>query len=500
MPKRFSLALIAMMSVSLAGCDAVFGPSQTVAITEAQGSEDFLEYLTDARREMREGNLTQAGEWLDEARQLEPENPAVWVDIARLRFRGGEHIPALEAANLALELGPNYPPALLMRAQLVRDAHGMLDALPWFEAALANDPENPEMLAEYAATLGDAGYHQEMLAAVRKLAEVDPREPMVHYLQAVLAARGDRPVLARALLERSGLADRGVPAAILLDAILDMRQGTVETAAQKLEDLAERQPGNQRVLELLARALWLAGRDDELIDTFGERALAQDTSPYLLMLVGRAYERAGLREEAVPFLNRALAPRPSEPVLLGSTRAGRADLPAPTRQMRDLIAQRDAAGAVSLARQLRDQFPGSADVHSLIGDVEQARSRPDWAFELYETAASVRKPWPLTKRLITASRSLGDQNAADTLLIRHLVGEPNNTEALILFAERSATNEDWLRVSVLLDQAIELGVGSDPDLLELRAEAARQLGRDDEATQYDALAQILRPAPFVKPQ
>ncbi len=497
MPRFRALALALAASVALAGCDSLFGEAPELSQQQASGGEEFLEYLADAQRAVREGDFTQASEWLEEARRLEPENPAVWVQIARMRFRDGEHLPALEAANYALETGPKYGPALLLRAQLVRDAHGMNDALAWFEAAVAADPNNPEVLADYAATLGDGGYHREMLAAVRRLAEVDPRNPKVHYLQAILAARGGEHVLASALLERSGMADAGIPAAILLDALLDMEQGTVESASQKLEDLAEQQPGNERVLELLARSLWLSGRDAEIIDRLGARAEQEDASPYLLTIVGRAFERLGQRETAAVFLARALEPRPRELVALGTTRAGTAALPEPTRRIRQAIRNGNAREAVGYARELRRRFPGSADVHSLIGDVEQARSRPEWAFELYETAATIRKPWPLTKRLFVAARSLGDQEAADILLLRQLVGEPNNTEAVLLLARRSAENADWLRVAVLLDYAIELGVGNDPLLLELRAEAARNLGREEEARKFDAEVHLLAPPPFV---
>jgi len=500
MRKTFATLIAAGAALALGGCDALLGPDEFAGGARIVGSEDFVEYLVDARREMRDGNLEQAGVWLDEARALEPENPSVWVEIARLRFRGGEHLQALEAAERASELGQDYAPALLLRAQMVRDAHGMQDALPWFEAALEADPNNPEILAEYAATLGDGGWHQEMLRVVRRLAEVDPRDPKVHFLQAVLAARGGETVLARALLERSKLADRGVPAAVLLDALLDMEQGTVETAAQKLEDLSARQPGNERVLELLARALWLSGRDEELVNKIGERAQSADASPYLLMVVGRAHERLGQRRAAVDYLERALAQRNGEISVLGSTSEGLAALPNPTRELRNAIREGDSSRAIGLSRRLREQFPGSADVHSLIGDVEQARRRPEWAFELYNTAATIRKPWPLTKRLYVAAYALGDQNAADTLLVRHLEGEPNNTEAVITLARRSAELEDWLRVAVLLDYAIALGAGSDLALLNLRAEAARQLGEPEEANRFALQAEILKPAPFLKPQ
>jgi len=79
------------------------------------------------------------------------------------------------------------------------------------------------------------------------------------------------------------------------------------------------------------------------------------------------------------------------------------------------------------------------------------------------------------------------------LIARHLVGEPRNTEALLLYAERSARAEDWLRVAVLLDQAIELGAGNDPRLLKLRAIAARALGETEEAAAFERMAWELHP-------
>ena len=54
-----------------------------------------------------------------------------------------------------------------MRAVMVRDAHGFAAALPWFEAALAADPNYRDGWAEYAATLGDAGEAGAMLEAIQ---------------------------------------------------------------------------------------------------------------------------------------------------------------------------------------------------------------------------------------------------------------------------------------------------------------------------------------------
>ncbi|QUL38857.1 lipopolysaccharide assembly protein LapB [Erythrobacter sp. JK5] len=496
MPDRGrSFFTVALAAALLCGCS---GGGERSSASDLSGSAEFVRLVEDARFEMREGRLDDAGVLLDQARTIEPDNPGLWVTIARLRFSGGEHLTALEAADYALELGPDYAPALLLRAQLVRDAHGLADAIPWFESAVAADPANVELLVDYAATLGDLGRYRDMLAIVRRAAEIDRTYPGIYYLQAVLAARAGDPVLARSLLERSGMSGRGgVPAAILLDALTDLQQANNDKAAETLDALHERQPGNIRVLELLAQALWFSGRDQELVERFGARALSPDASPYLTMLVGRAHERLGDRAAAAPLFERASGAYQVRLTVLGSTPFGRAELPQSTAELRDLVSAGDLAGAGRVADDLLQRFPLSSDAHALAGDIAFAGGDPETALERYRVAAAIRRPWPLTRKIIAAYRAYGDDTAADTLLARHVVGEPNNAEALLMLAERSAQADDWLRVAVLLDHAIALGAGNDPKLIALRADAAAALGREDEARGFDARLRELRPGNFV---
>ena len=482
---RFAIVLCALL---LAGCDgsndADLGDRSALT-----GGAEFLALMKEAREAAADGDLADAGRLLDRARDLDPENPGLWVDIARLRFRGGEHIEALAAADYALELGPDFAPALLLRAQLVRDAHGLTNSLVWFEAALEADPNNRETLAEYAATLGDAGYYAEMLEVTRALADVAPDDPRVLYLKAVLAARGDQPVLAKSLLGRSGLVGEGVASAMMLDALVDMAERNFDSASETLTALAEKQPGNTRVEELLARAMWLGSRDDELVARFESAAWQDDASPYLAMLVGRALERQGERAAAAPFIERAFDGRPQGWVALLAS----GDLPEATANMRRFVASERTRQAQTEAARLQRRFQGSSDVAVLSGDAALANADFEAALASYREAARVRRPWPLTRKAIAAYRDFGDPVAADVLLARHLVGEPRNTEALLLFAERAAFKEDWLRVELLLDNAISLGAGNDPRLLKLRGLAARALGKEADAHRFERMTWALHP-------
>lgn len=483
--------VLSAAALMLAACS---GGAADEAPPPVSDNAEFNDLVNDARAELGDGNLVLTQKLLDQAREIEPENPELWVTRARLHYRKSEHLQALEAADLALKYGPDYVPALFLRAQIVRDAFGMRDALPWFEAAAQADPDNPEILADYAATLGELGRHKDMLQVVRELQNVSEDYPQVFYLQAVLAARAGMPVLAASLLSKSGLVKAGVPAALLLDAVINIQQQTPDTAITTLDRLAEMQPANMRVRELMAQALWISGRDDELIDRFGEAARAADASPYLTMMVGRSLERRGDRELAAPFIEQALKSREVQLSVLSQTMG----LPEGTAAARRLIGSNNAGAANSEVSALLATSPGSANINALAGDAALAAGETASAMARFTRSATVRRPWPLTRKMIATTRAMGDDKAADTLLARAVINEPRNTEALLMLAQRRAEFEDWDRVSKLSNLVFALGAGNDPRVLDLQAKASEALGRDEQATTWDLTAEAVRPGRFVR--
>lgn len=491
---REAAGALMALALALAGCSgegggAVDGPAPAVEADPAVAG-----LLGDAEAALAEGRLPEAGRILDEGLSRKADTPELWVAIARLRLRGGEPLLALAAIDRALALRPDHAPALLLRALMVRDAHGHAQSLPWFAAAAAADPDNPDILAEQAATLGDGGEAEAMLVGVRRLAAVAPADPRVPYLQAVLAARGGDHALARSLLTKSGMAARGVPAALQLDAAISLAEGNAAAAAT-LETLAARQPANPRVREMLARALLDAGRAEEVIARFADEAGRAESSPYLAMVVARAMERTGARRRAGPLLARAYAGANREPAVLPPRRG----LPAPTDLARQAARAGDWAGARAQADRLIARFPASADVAVLGGDVLLGAGDPKGALVAYSRAARVKRPWPLTRKAAAAYVRAGDQAAADTLLARHLAGEPDNAGTLVAVARREAAAGQWRRAAILLDHAAARGAGHDPELLGLRLRAARALNEAEDAHRYAALLAELRPRALDKP-
>jgi tetratricopeptide (TPR) repeat protein len=409
------------------------------------------------RLRMSEGDLPGAGHAFDRALRTNGRDPELWVDIARLRYRGGEQAQAVAASNKALSLGPDNAAALLLRAQIVRDSAGNAAALPLFERGLEASPDDPDLLADYVATLGELGRTRDMLAAVRRFAIAAPGDRRALFLQAVLAARAGNHDLARNLLQRSGDLDRQMPAAILLLGIVDLDNGNPASAAQGFDRLLRDQPDNARVRVLFARALSAAGNDRELIARFAGNA----GDRYVAMLVGRAYERLGDRAKAAPYLDRALtAPvpphlaslDPSSPLDVATLRSG-TDGASMVALVRGLIRSGRAGEARSRAEAWLKRHTGSADAMGLAGDAAFAARDPAGALRHYRAAAAIRRCWPLAKRMAAALEASGDARRAEELIVAHLAGEPNNAEAAAMLARRFATRGDEARAEALRKHA-----------------------------------------------
>lgn len=441
------------------------------------------------RLELREGNLPQAGKAFDQSYAVNPEDTELWVDIGRLRYRGGEQLQAVEASERAVEYEPDNPAALQFRAQLLRDAEGMHAALPWFERALAVNPDNIVLLGEYAATLGELGRASEMLAAVRRMATLEPGNRQVFYLQAVLAARSGRTDLARSLLLRSGMLDQDIPAAMLLSGVIDLQNGNYASSAQTLDLLAVKAPNNRRVRILLARALSLGGSYKELLFRFESEARLRSASPYMMTLIGRAHEALGERDQAAYYLDRAAQPLDRKLVALqGNTGVDEARTGSETgggdtlSLVRGLIVGGQRKQAVVETRGLTNRFAGSADAFSLAGDALLADGDPIAALRDYRKAAQVRRPWLLTRRMVAALRMSGQSDQIMTLLETHLRGEPMNAAAAVMLARQAIDGGDWPRAAALIDHAIANGGKHDPELLGLRAQIAMRLNDSEGAT------------------
>lgn len=453
-----------------------------------------------ARLEIAEGNLPAAGAAFDKALAEERKNPELWVDIARMRYRGGEQRQAVEASNYAVEIDPENPDALKLRGELVRDSEGLVAALPWFEEALEVHPDNVDLLYDYAATLGEIGEAKEMLRVVRRIAELAPDNKRIFYLQAVLAARAEQWELARSLLLRTSQDMQDTPAGMLLSGVIDIENGNYASAAQTLGVLATSQPDNLRVQNLFARALALGGNQKEIIYHFENFARSPSASPYLLTLVGRAFEVLDERDKAAYFLDRAATPRSGNLIAMPAVTdpenlvaRGTGIGPDALQSARARIAAGNPAVAGDAVFPFLEKFPGSSDALSLAGDAALADRQFKTALERYQAATSVKRPWVTTRKMIKAYQGAGMNNEALELLQSYFEGDPGNVEAAGMMGVFAIDRKDWALAQAYLDHALDNGGYRDTLLLSLRARVALELNDPQGAVDAAEAAYAIQP-------
>jgi tetratricopeptide (TPR) repeat protein len=390
------------------------------------------------RLEQREGNLPAAGRAYDRALEAAPESVQLWIDIGRLRLAGGEQREAVEATEHALTLAPGDPEALGFRAVLIRSQYGPVASLPWFEAALAKAPDAPDLLADYAATLGDIGRAGAMLEATRRLYRASPGDPRAFYFQAVLGARAGKDALARRILERGGARVGNVPGAILLAGVLDLRAGNVNLAAERFERLLKAQPDNPHAQRLLARALTQGGKRAEVTRRFATVAQRPDASPYILALVGHTYEEQGRSDLAAPFLARSKSVERVPPVPLEGAPADVRGSAVAT--LRSLLSQDRDQEATQLAADLRAAHPGSADALLAAGDVALHAGSLDQALGFYDTAARIRFSEHEASRLAHVLRAMNRDREANAVVLALALENPAMRGPVLLLADAHGRN------------------------------------------------------------
>lgn len=427
------------------------------------------------RLAMAEGDLAEASGAFDRALSSGQASAGLWVDIARMRYRSGEQVGAVAAAQAALKLDANAPEALQLMGQLTRDAAGPEAALDHFAKAVKVAPAKGELEEDYAATLGDAGRASE---ALRQLAGRD--SPRSYFLSAVIAARGGEFALSRTLLQRSDEATRETAAARMLGGIADLEEGNSASAAQVFARLLREQPDNPAIRDLHAAALFRSGNHRELVAAYSALALGGRASNYLRILVGRSHEALGDRARAAAFLDGS-----------GEMRTGLVRL-APTGRG-GALAQRDAirgSGGLAAARGFATSNPGAVDALALLGDAELLNGDKGAARKAYAAAASVRQPWPLLQRRLAAARS---PEEATGLLEDYVRGHPVSGAASARLSDAFAARGDWQTAAKLLDHALANGMGRVPWVHAARSVAAARLGDGEGALAYAIEAHELWP-------
>jgi tetratricopeptide (TPR) repeat protein len=415
----------------------------------------------------------------------------------------GDIASAIDATSEATRLSPRNVEALILTGELMRSQYGLVASIPWFERALVIDPQNVSAMIELAATYGDVGRNVDMLSMTRKILAVENGNPQAYFLQAVLAARAHKPDLARSLLYRTSERLDGLPAVMLLRAILEIESGADEQAIARLLPLLELQPGNVKARRLLGAAMSRTNDFNGAVETLLPLAERDDADSYTLTIIGRAYERLGKRVEAAKYLDRAANPSRSDPspfatgVTLGQLEAENARRPNNAATAVPLIAELLASGrggeALGQATRLAHLNPGVPAAHVLVGDSLSALGRYKEAAAAYGRAANIKFSEGTALRLVRALQRSGDDAGALRTLDLFLGQNPRSVPGKMLLAEYFMSTGQWDRAIATLE-ALRARLGSrDTVVLNNLAWSYLNTGKTELAMAYARTAYGLTP-------
>lgn len=406
---------------------------------------------------MAANNNEAASAEFERAIAADPNDHRVWTALARFRRANGDLAGALASVDKAVALKPRDVEALTLRGELTRSQYGLRAALPWFDRALEVDPGNVVALLERAATRGDLGQMEGMLADTRKVLSLTGTHPMAFYLQAMLAARAGNFTLARSLYQRTRGALDKQPAGMLLASAIDYQTGNARQATMRLERLVELQPDNLKARRLLAAAQWKLGDAAAAIATIGPIADRDDADSYSLSLMGRALARQGDAASASLYLSRAASPQQRSATALASRALSDEELgqlryearvrsPDPEPQIRlvaALLGRGQSDEALQLARQIQAQNPGVPDAHMLVGDALGTRGDFAGAAEQYRRAANLSFTEPVAMRFIEALQRSGQGARAAQVLQLFLEQNPRSVPAQFLAGSAYLQARNW---------------------------------------------------------
>jgi len=171
--------------VTEAGFRCGIVPSCRATVCRQAGPLDAREFLTfraptellasfaraqTAGRDARDARrYAEAEAWLRQAEQVIPDEPSVWLDMARVYRFSGRHDAALEAADRAVRAQPGHPLALCERGLVHLQKRDHQRALDDFGAAIRGAPDTDRSVRTVA--LQGSGWAHLYAGAIDRAAE-----------------------------------------------------------------------------------------------------------------------------------------------------------------------------------------------------------------------------------------------------------------------------------------------------------------------------------------
>jgi len=250
---------------------------------------------------------------LEQARQIEPNNPAALIAQSMAYLRSGNFADAAAMAQLAVTKKPDDPAGWNMKGSIAHAQGNAPDALAGYGKALALKPDYLDALIARASLLFDLNRDKEAARDVAVLKQKFPDDPRSAYLQALQAGRQGKDTEARNALTAAASALDALPfeavqtrpQLVLLGGIAHYSLGQNEKAKTYLSSYLKKYPQHMGARKIMT-AILMSEKDYAKAIAFLEGpARARPNDPQALSLLATAYMALGQHSKAVSLLEQA---------------------------------------------------------------------------------------------------------------------------------------------------------------------------------------------------
>lgn len=388
--KRTALALTHLMTGS---ADAALAELQDIAVSDTGTTADLALISAHLRRQ----EFDKALKAIDGLEKKQPDKPLAANLRARTLLAQKDSAGARKSFERALEIDPDYFPAVASLASLDVIEKKPDDARKRFEAIVAKNPKNSQAwlaLAELAAGSGAA--KEEVGKLIASAVSANPADV--------------------------------APRLLLVD--FHLRNKDVKAASSAAQNAVTALPDSPDVLDALGRTQQAAGEFNQAIATYNKLAGMQPLSPLPHMRLAAAHLAEKNKDAAAQSLRKGLEIRPD---LLDAQRA-LIVLALDAKKFED---------AMTMARTVQKQRPKEAVGYVLDGDINAAQKNWDAAAAAYRAGLKQVASPELALKLHSVLLVSGKAAEADRFSVTWQKDNPKDTEFLLYLGGRAIARQDY---------------------------------------------------------
>ena len=263
------------------------------------------QHLAEAARCLEAGRWEEASAWLEVPEKTpETREPALLLR-ARVALAEGRPEAAVSSLRGVRAEGPNSAEAAYLKGRVLQEVGNTPQAIVWYKTALAGRPHDPEILRRLSAAAYDLGDRGTLLAALKTLTEVAPRDARAWRTLGLVTLEdpegGERESdLAIQAYERSLQLDPGQPRARLELAEVLVRVGRFDEAERQLRDCKPHILRSEWS-NLMSQVAWGKGDRERCLAIVEDGLKDAPTHPGLLARRGQIAQSEGRFPEAVEW-------------------------------------------------------------------------------------------------------------------------------------------------------------------------------------------------------